>query len=246
MAAKKERKLLSATGLLGKVRKVFEKIPTIRTNVRGRERNISLADSLMSALAMFNLKSPFMIKDLLMISIKKYLIIALGLSSAIMLIYICSIKCKQHNFIAPEEISELIYTFEPIIKSDKTYLSVDTSIRLKNNNHSHILFQLPAVFGGAFELYNEVTHLESLTPHITIDSTVQPDLKIINNIKENIINIHYDLVPRITSTDQITDSTSHRIIMTSDYFHCVGYALFALPFFNKADQFHMPIHISLN
>lgn len=55
---KKEKKLLSATGLLGKVRKVFEKIPATRTNARGRERNISLADSLMSALAMFNLKSP--------------------------------------------------------------------------------------------------------------------------------------------------------------------------------------------
>jgi hypothetical protein len=54
----KEKKLLSATGLLGEVRKVFEKVPYIRTNARGRERNISLADSLMSALAMFSLKSP--------------------------------------------------------------------------------------------------------------------------------------------------------------------------------------------
>jgi hypothetical protein len=54
----KEKKLLSATGLLGQVRKVFEKVPSIRTNTRGRERNISLADSLMSALAMFGLKSP--------------------------------------------------------------------------------------------------------------------------------------------------------------------------------------------
>jgi hypothetical protein len=54
----KEKKLLSAAGLLGEVRKVFEKVPSVRTNARGRDRNISLADSLMSALAMFSLKSP--------------------------------------------------------------------------------------------------------------------------------------------------------------------------------------------
>ncbi len=54
----KEKKLLSAADLLREVRKVFEKIPSIRTNARGRERNISVADSLMSALAMFSLKSP--------------------------------------------------------------------------------------------------------------------------------------------------------------------------------------------
>jgi len=54
----KEKKLLSAAGLLEQVRKVFEKVPFSRTNARGRERNISLADSLMSALAMFSLKSP--------------------------------------------------------------------------------------------------------------------------------------------------------------------------------------------
>ncbi len=54
----KEKKLLSAAGLLREVRKVFEKIPSVRTNARGRERNISVADSLMSALAMFSLKSP--------------------------------------------------------------------------------------------------------------------------------------------------------------------------------------------
>lgn len=54
----REKKLLSATGLLGKVRNVFEKIPSMRTNERGRNRKISIADSLMSALAMFGLKSP--------------------------------------------------------------------------------------------------------------------------------------------------------------------------------------------
>lgn len=54
----KEKKLLSASGLLSEVRKVFEKVRSVRTNARGRNRNISLADSLMSALAMFSLKSP--------------------------------------------------------------------------------------------------------------------------------------------------------------------------------------------
>lgn len=54
----REKKLLSATGLLREVRKIFEKILSIRTNARGRDRNISVADSLMSALAMFSLKSP--------------------------------------------------------------------------------------------------------------------------------------------------------------------------------------------
>ena len=54
----KEKKLLSAAGLLREVRKVLEKVPSNRTDSRGRNRNISLADSLMSALAMFGLKSP--------------------------------------------------------------------------------------------------------------------------------------------------------------------------------------------
>ena len=51
----KEKKLLSAAGLLREVRKVLEKVPSSRTDSRGRNRNISLADSLMSALAMFGL-----------------------------------------------------------------------------------------------------------------------------------------------------------------------------------------------
>ena len=53
----RQKKLMSAAGLLGEVRKVFEKIPVFRSNTRGRDKKISLADSLMSALAMFSLKS---------------------------------------------------------------------------------------------------------------------------------------------------------------------------------------------
>ena len=55
---KREKKHLSAKWLLLDARVKFEKIPTNRTDPRGNKRNISLADSLMSALAMFSLKSP--------------------------------------------------------------------------------------------------------------------------------------------------------------------------------------------
>ncbi len=49
----REKKTLSAAGLLGIAREKFEKIPKLRN-----ERKISLTDCLMSALAMFTLKSP--------------------------------------------------------------------------------------------------------------------------------------------------------------------------------------------
>jgi hypothetical protein len=55
---KRVGKKLSAERLLMAVRKVFEKIPTKKRDVRGKNRKITLADSLMSALAMFSLKSP--------------------------------------------------------------------------------------------------------------------------------------------------------------------------------------------
>lgn len=60
---RREKNVLSATGLLRLVRAVFEKIPTPKVltkkqNVLGRPQKISIADSLMSALAMFSLKSP--------------------------------------------------------------------------------------------------------------------------------------------------------------------------------------------
>src|SRR3990167_1696304 len=54
----KEKKVLSAKGLLAITRKVFSQIPQTRSNPRGKNRKISLSDSLMSALAMFSLKSP--------------------------------------------------------------------------------------------------------------------------------------------------------------------------------------------
>ena len=49
----KEKKTLSAAGLLDTVRKSFEQIPS-----HWKERKITLTDCLMSALAMFSLKSP--------------------------------------------------------------------------------------------------------------------------------------------------------------------------------------------
>jgi hypothetical protein len=49
----REKKHLSAVGLLSEVRKVFKKIPSTRS----RNKKVSLTDSLMSALAMFSLKS---------------------------------------------------------------------------------------------------------------------------------------------------------------------------------------------
>lgn len=61
-AQQRQKKLLSAEGLIGEVRKVFEKIPTKRTDPRGPKREISTADSLMSGLAMFGLKSPALLK----------------------------------------------------------------------------------------------------------------------------------------------------------------------------------------
>ena len=54
----REKKELSATGLLRRARKVFEAIPDEAINTRGRPRTISLADCLTSGLAMFSLKSP--------------------------------------------------------------------------------------------------------------------------------------------------------------------------------------------
>ena len=54
----REKKTLSATGLLGITRKIFEKIPNQKTNLLGKKKKIQIADSLMSALAMFSLKSP--------------------------------------------------------------------------------------------------------------------------------------------------------------------------------------------
>ena len=53
----RQKKLLSAEGLIGEVRKVFEKITIQRASPRGKSREISTADSLMSGLAMFSLKS---------------------------------------------------------------------------------------------------------------------------------------------------------------------------------------------
>jgi len=57
-AQQREKKTLSATGLLGVTRKIFEKIQNQKRNVQGKEKKIKIADSLMSALAMFSLKSP--------------------------------------------------------------------------------------------------------------------------------------------------------------------------------------------
>lgn len=51
---KREGKQLSARQLLLRVKIVFDKVP----DHRGKDRSISVADSLMSALAMFSLKSP--------------------------------------------------------------------------------------------------------------------------------------------------------------------------------------------
>jgi len=54
----REKKTLSANGLLKKIRNVFKKVKTTQTSIRGKTKQISLADSLMSALAMFSLKMP--------------------------------------------------------------------------------------------------------------------------------------------------------------------------------------------
>jgi len=50
---RKEKKALSVTGLLSTVRNVFAKIPSLI-----KRKKLSLSDCLMSALAMFSLKSP--------------------------------------------------------------------------------------------------------------------------------------------------------------------------------------------
>lgn len=57
-AQERGKKTLSAKGMLQTVRNVFEKIVIKKENPQGRGRKIDLADSLMSGLAMFSLKSP--------------------------------------------------------------------------------------------------------------------------------------------------------------------------------------------
>lgn len=54
---KREKSILSASGLLGKTRDVFDTVKKINNQKRARKSQISLSDSLMSALAMFSLKS---------------------------------------------------------------------------------------------------------------------------------------------------------------------------------------------
>ena len=52
-AHQKEKKILSMKGLLKEAREIFSKIP-----INTKRQKISLADCLMSALAMFGMKSP--------------------------------------------------------------------------------------------------------------------------------------------------------------------------------------------
>ena len=57
-----EKSQLSAKGMLAKVRSVFEKIPGPSRDSRGIKPEISLADCLMSALAVFGLKFPSLLQ----------------------------------------------------------------------------------------------------------------------------------------------------------------------------------------
>lgn len=57
-----EKRKLSAKGLLAKVRERFKTIPEPAAGKQGRDRNISLVDCCMSALAMFKLKFPSMLQ----------------------------------------------------------------------------------------------------------------------------------------------------------------------------------------
>ena len=57
-----EKKQLSAAGMLRKLRCVFEKIPDTTRDPRGAKVQISLADCLMSGLAVFGLKYPSLLQ----------------------------------------------------------------------------------------------------------------------------------------------------------------------------------------
>ena len=57
-----EKKQLSARGMLEKVRATFAKIPEPPRDSRGAKSKISLADCLMSGLALFGLKFPSLLQ----------------------------------------------------------------------------------------------------------------------------------------------------------------------------------------
>lgn len=57
-----EKKQLSAKGMLAKIRSLFEQIPEPTRDPRGLKPKISLADSLMSGLAIFGLKFPSLLQ----------------------------------------------------------------------------------------------------------------------------------------------------------------------------------------
>jgi hypothetical protein len=57
-----EKKQLSATGMLQKVRSVFEQVPEPPRSPKGVKARISLPDCLMSGLAVFGLKFPSLLQ----------------------------------------------------------------------------------------------------------------------------------------------------------------------------------------
>ena len=57
-----EKKQLSAKGMLQKVRSLFQEIPDPPRDARGLKSDISLADCLMSGLAIFGLKFPSLLQ----------------------------------------------------------------------------------------------------------------------------------------------------------------------------------------
>lgn len=57
-----EKKQLSAKGMLSQIRSIFEKIPDLPRSSRGLKSKISLADCLMSGLAVFGLKFPSLLQ----------------------------------------------------------------------------------------------------------------------------------------------------------------------------------------
>lgn len=105
-------------------------------------------------------------------------------------------------------------------------ITVEMTFRGEDDGRTEIA--LPSSWGGQKELYRELVGLAVVSPSATLEAGDAPDRRVVVHRPGDVVTLRYAFAPKPEPTE-VPDGNTYRPLVTANWFHFIGHALFATP-----------------
>src|SRR5262245_47608018 len=138
-------------------------------------------------------------------------------------------------FAASATAGELSYTMSPAIENGALH-AIDVEMVMTGDSDGETEIELPDQWGGKSELWRGLTEFRVSGEELRLAQGGTPALKVVRHAPGAKLTVRYRVVQAWKGEPAITDSNEYRPVIRPQYFHLIGWSVFARPKWSLATR----------